>query len=189
MLLIMDNLQFSCPPEERKLRKCGREDLERLADFYRLVIRETKGMARYARWEFGKHPTEEAIAEYIRQGAMYVLEEGQEIAAAVAVTPCQGTDYHGAGWQADLKDDDAAVVHLLAVNPRLQKRGCAKAVMQEVIRMAKNRGLKTVRLDALKCNLPAHRLYESLGFKKRGVCRWYAENPGWYDFYLFEYLL
>ena len=189
MLLITEKLQFSFPRREKRMRKCGSEDLDRLLDFYRLVIRETKDMDQYARWEFGKHPTEEAIAEYIRQGAMYVLEEGQELAAAVAVTPCQGADYHGIGWQADLRDDKTAVVHLLAVNPRLQKRGLAKDVMREVIRMAKDRGLKAVRLDALKCNLPAHRLYESLGFQKRGVCRWYAENTGWYDFYLFEYLL
>ena len=51
------------------------------------------------------------------------------------------------------------------------------------------KGLKAVRLDALACNTPAHRLYESLGFQKRDVRHWYAENTGWYDFYLFEYLL
>ncbi len=60
---------------------------------------------------------------------------------------------------------------------------------RDVIDLAKGMGKKAVRLDALACNAPAHRLYESLGFKKRGVCRWYAENTGWFDFYLFECLL
>ena len=60
---------------------------------------------------------------------------------------------------------------------------------RDVIALAKGMGKKAVRLDALACNAPAHRLYESLGFKKRGVCRWYAENTGWFDFYLFECLL
>ena len=46
-----------------------------------------------------------------------------------------------------------------------------------------------IRLDALACNVPAHRLYESLGFQKRDVRHWYAENTGWVDFYLFEFLL
>ena len=38
------------------------------------------------------------------------------------------------------------------------------------------KGLKAVRLDALACNTPAHRLYESLGFQKRDVRHWYAEK-------------
>ena len=78
---------------------------------------------------------------------------------------------------------------ILAVNPRFRNCGCAKAIMREVISFSKSKGLKAVRLDALACNTPAHRLYESLGFQKRHVRHWYAENTGWYDFYLFEYLL
>ena len=58
-----------------------------------------------------------------------------------------------------------------------------------MIRLANSKGLKAVRLDALVCNALAHRLYESIGFQKRDVRHWYAENTGWFDFYLFEYLL
>lgn len=92
-------------------------------------------------------------------------------------------------WQAELADDEVAVVHILAVNPRFQKRGYARKAMHEVIELAREKGLKAVRLDALECNTPAHKLYESLGFKKRDVRHWYASNTGWIDFYLFEYLL
>ena len=48
---------------------------------------------------------------------------------------------------------------------------------------------KAVRLDALSCNKPAHKLYESLGFINRGTERWYAENVGWMEFFLFEFVL
>ena len=120
---------------------------------------------------------------------MYCTEDENNITAAVAVTPYQTDDYHGIDWQTALKDDEVAVVHILAVNPRFQNRGCAKAIMRDVIGLADSKGLKAVRLDALACNIPAHRLYESLGFQKRDVRHWYAENTGWFDFYLFEYLL
>ena len=164
-------------------------DLPGLLDFYQHVIRETEDIAIHARWEYGKHPTEALIADYVRRGMMFVAEDGAEIDAAVAVTPFQTEDYHGVDWQVDLADDEVAAVHILAVNPRRQGRGYARAMMREIIDLAKDMGKKAVRLDALACNLPAHRLYESLGFQKRGVCRWYAENTGWFDFYLFEYLL
>ena len=171
------------------MKRCEMNDLPGLLDFYRLVIRDTAEIAVHARWEFGKHPTETAISDYVGRGMMYITEKDAGIIAAVAVTPFQPEDYHGVEWQADLADDEVAAVHILAVNPRSQGRGYAKQMMRDVIDLSKGMGKKAVRMDALACNAPAHRLYESLGFKKRGVCRWYAENTGWFDFYLFECLL
>lgn len=169
------------------MRTCVMTDLPALLDFYQLVINETEDMPVHARWVYGQHPTEEMITEYVRQGNMYCSENGTDISAAVAVTPYQTDDYHGTNWQLALKDNEVAVVHILAVNPRFRNRGCGKAMMREVIRLTDNKGLKAVRLDALACNIPAHRLYKSLGFQKRDVRHWYAENTGWFDFYLYEY--
>ena len=153
------------------MKKCEIGDLSRILCFYKLVIRETSDMPRYGRWIYGLHPTEEMVEDYVRQGVMYRLEDGQDIAAVVAVTPYQGEDYHGIDWQDELADDEVAVVHLLAVNPHFQKRGYARTAMKEVIELVREKSVKAVRLDALECNAPAHRLYESLGFKKRDVRR------------------
>ena len=153
------------------MKKCEIGDLSRILCFYQLVIRETSDMPRYGRWIYGLHPTEEMVEDYVRQGGMDRLEDGQDIAAVVAVTPYQGEDYHGIDWQDELADDEVAVVHLLAVNPHFQKRGYARTAMKEVIELVREKSVKAVRLDALECNAPAHRLYESLGFKKRDVRR------------------
>lgn len=64
---------------------------------------------------------------------LYDLEAERDVVAAVAITPFQTEEYHGVNWQAALKDEEVATVHLLAVNPRYQKRGYAKAIMKEVI--------------------------------------------------------
>ena len=171
------------------MRKCTQSDLPIILDFYQLVINETEDMPVHARWAYGQHPTEEMITDYVRQGNMYCSEDGADIIAAVAVTPYQTDDYHDIDWQAALNDDEVAVVHILAVNPHFRNQGYAKDMMREVISLANSKGLKAVRLDALVCNTPAHQLYESLRFQKRDVRHWYAENTGWIDFYLFEYLL
>ena len=47
-------------------------------------------------------------------------------------------------------------------------------------------GKKSVRLDALASNTPAHKIYEALGFQYRGKQHLYAENTGWTDFFFFE---
>ena len=171
------------------MKKCKADDLKKIQAFYQLVCRETKNITTYARWVYGKHPSDSLLESYVSRGAMYYLEYGPDITAAVAVTPFQPEEYHGIDWQAELEDDEVAVAHLLAVNPRYQKRGYARAIMEEAIDFSKRTGFKAVRLDALESNTPAHSLYESLGFLKRDKRLWYAENTGWINFYLFEKLL
>lgn len=164
-------------------------EFERIAAFYRHVIDSTPDMALYGRWIYGLHPTDEMIRGYLRSGAMYTLEHEGEIRCALAITPSQGSDYHDTSWGAALKDDEVAVVHLLCVDPNWQHQGIARRAMELGISISREMGKKAVRLDALACNTPAHRLYEALGFQRCGTAHWFADNVGWTDFYLFELIL
>lgn len=161
------------------------QDFQRITQFYRDVIAHTGHMDTYARWVYGKHPTDEMIRGYIRNGAMYCCEKDGSILSAVAVTQ-QGEDYHVDAWAFPLRDDEVSVVHLLCVAPEWQGQGIARMTMQQIMVLSREMGKKAVRLDALACNTPAHRLYESLGFQKRDQRRWYADNIGWTDFFLYE---
>lgn len=172
-----------------KLMKCKSNDFDRISAFYKYAIKNTPTMKQYARWIYGQHPTDNMIRQYINGGYMYYLADRSVIASAVALTPFQGRDYHSVDWAINLQDDEVCVVHILCVNPDLQRRGIATEIMNEVIAYATETGKKAVRLDALCCNEPAQKLYETMGFKKCGTQRWYADNTGWIDFYLYEYCL
>ena len=171
------------------MRKCEICDLPQLLSFYRHVSEDTPGMPVYGKWIYGLHPTDELIREYVRSGGMYCLEEAGEIAAAVAVVRAQDEDYSDVSWQRELADTEVVTVHLLAVAPEYQNRGLAEKLMQEVMGLARDAGIKAIRLDAVASNEPAHRLYQRLGFIKVDIKNWYACNTGWADFFLFEYLL
>ena len=163
-------------------------DFQRITQFYQDVIAHTEHMDTYARWVYGQHPTDELIRKYIQEDAMYYCEEGGIIVSAVAVTQ-QGEDYHDAMWSIPLEDAEVSVVHLLCVAPEWQKQGVAFGTMTHVIELSRKMGKKAVRLDALACNTPAHRLYASLGFQRRDRRRWYADNVGWAQFFLYELVL
>ncbi|MGN1305658.1 MAG: GNAT family N-acetyltransferase [Oscillospiraceae bacterium] len=163
-------------------------DFLRISDFYKYVIDNTENMAEYGRWIYGQHPTDDMINGYIEGGYMYYTEDNGEITSAVAVTPYQSEDYRPVHWSIKADDNEVSVVHILCIDPQRQKCGLAKSVMKEIISMAKENSMKAVRLDALCCNKPAHRLYESIGFKKCGSQKWYAENTGWIDFFLYEFV-
>ena len=78
------------------------------------------------------------------------------------------------------------MIHILAVCPDCQGKGIGSEMVREAINFAKEKGMQAIRLDALAYNIPAHRMYERLGFEYRGKQHLYAENTGWTDFYFFE---
>lgn len=162
------------------------QDFDDIIAFYDDVSARTPDMALYARWSKGKHPTEEGIQIYIEEGSMYLYRENGGIVGAMAVTMYQGEDYHAIEWARQVGNDEAAVIHILAVSPDRQGEGIGSEMIREAIHLAQANGMKAVRLDALASNTPAHRIYERLGFVQRGQQHLYAENTGWTDFYFFE---
>ena len=118
---------------------------------------------------------------------MYLYKENGQIVSAMAVTMYQGDDYHPIEWLQSLKDNEVAVIHILAVSPDYQGKGIGTMMISESIRLAKTNGMKGIRLDALASNTPAHKIYKNLGFEYRGKQHLFAENTGWTDFFFFEY--
>ena len=170
-----------------ELYQANSVDFESIMDFYDDVITRTPEIERYARWSKGKHPTAEGIRAYIKEENMYLYRKHDVIAGAMAVTMYQGEDYHTIEWSLQIADDEAAVIHILAVGPDSQGEGIGTEMIKEAIRIAKMKGKKSVRLDALASNTPVHRIYERIGFEYRGKQHLFAENTGWTDFYFFEH--
>ena len=169
-----------------RLDVATQNDFDAIIAFYDDVTERTPEMATYARWSKGKHPTVEGIHAYIDEGSMYLYRECGAIAGAMAVTMYQDEDYHAIEWTQQVVDDKVAVIHILAVSPDHQGSGIGSEMIRKAIRIAQDKGMEAVRLDALASNTPAHRIYKHLGFEFRGKQHLYAENTGWTDFFFFE---
>ena len=171
-----------------RIEPATQKDLDSLITFYDDVTEHTPEIAIYARWQKGKHPTVEGIKTYVDEGSMFLYKENSIIVGAMAVTMYQSEDYHAIEWSQKVPDDEVAVIHILAVSPDKQGAGIGSEMICKAIRLAQSKGMKSIRLDALASNTPAHRIYERLGFEYRGKQHLYAENTGWTDFCFFEYL-
>ena len=169
-----------------RLEFATQKDFDAIITFYDDVTERTPEMSTYARWQKGKHPTEEGINAYINEGSMYLHRDNGKIVGAMAVTMYQGEDYHAIEWAQQVPDEKVAVIHILAVSPDSQGKGIGSEMIREAIRLAQNNGMQAIRLDALASNTPAHKIYERLGFEYRGKQHLYADNTGWTDFYFFE---
>ena len=150
------------------------------------VIGNTAGIGQYARWVYGKHPTEKGLRSYIENGEMYLLTDQGNIAGMVAIVMSQGQDYEAVSWAENLENNGVATLHLLAVCPEYRGRSLGNTILELACEHAKQQGKKAMRLDVLESNLPAQRMYEKAGFAYRGKQHWYAENTGWTDFLLYE---
>jgi len=69
-------------------------------------------------------------------------------------------------------------IHNIAVHTGFRRRGIARLLLEQVISEARARGLHRVTLEVRQSNLPAQRLYESLGFVRTGIRSGYYSDNG-----------
>lgn len=172
-----------------QIRKATRTDFDRVKAVYLDIEENTPGIKEYARYEYGKHPKDEDITEYINDGNMYMFMDEEAIAGVIVITFYQGEDYHPVNWQISAADDEVMVLHLFGIAPSYQGRGVGSEMIRQALQMASQKAMKACRLDTLASNIPAQKLYEKLGFTYCGKQHWYADNTGWTDFFLYEYVL
>lgn len=99
------------------------DNFARVKEKYIEVIKHTKDMDTYARWIYGKHPTDAMIKSYIDNKEMYLFMDGQTIADMTGITMYQGEDYHDISWSKELNDDEVASLHILTIMPEYQGKG------------------------------------------------------------------
>lgn len=165
------------------------DDFEAVKAAYIDVIDHTPGIENHAHWVYGRHPSDESLREYIAGGEMYALKDGKQIAGTVVIVMHQGKEYEPVQWGIPLASDKVATLHLLAVCPAYRGRALGSLIIEKAKEIARQNGKKALRLDTLETNLPAQRMYEKAGLSHRGNQHWYAENTGWMDFRLYEFLL
>ncbi len=116
------------------------------------------------------YPNAAVIAADIERGDLWIGEEDGKLICTFAVnTECE-EEYDACPW--GYPDEPYIVVHRLAVNPKYRRQGVAKNTMGFVENKAKEKGIKTIRLDTFCGNPYGVALYESLGFKVIGFAHW-----------------
>jgi len=73
---------------------------------------------------------------------------------------------------------DAVDVHNIAVHTEFRRRGIGRALLQQVVSQARERGSVRVTLEVRRSNFPAQRLYDSLGFLTTGIRKGYYSDDG-----------
>lgn len=128
------------------------------------MIREDALKAAFIEQEVFVHPWSEQsiLGELLKEGSVFFMAF------------CQGEPVGYVGLSSVL---DEGYMGNLAVKAQFRRTGVGKALMKALIKECENMKLSFVTLEVRESNLPAVRLYESLGFKAVGLRKGYYKEP------------
>ena len=156
-------------------RRAKSEEFERIRDFYWALIDVMEGKEGDPGWRRGIYPSDDELRGALSKGQLYLLEDGDTVAASVIVNHDRNEGYAGLPWRVDAQGDEVVVLHALGVDPAIQGRGVAGRVVDEC-----------VRLDVLSGNRSAERIYRRAGFEFIAAKNMFYEDTGWTEFLMFE---
>ena len=168
-------------------RKAEKEDFDKVRSLYWMLIDQEQDDPSFPHWKKGIHPSDEMIRTSIDKGDLYVLVDGDEIAACVIANDEKIDGYADAPWQID--SEEVIILHVLAVHPSHRGEGLARRLVGNVIEMERAAGKKALRLDVIENNTAAEKLYQKLGFQYIQTKTLYYDVVGEMTFKLYELVL
>lgn len=153
------------------LRKATAADLPQIVEMYLAVCRDVEQQQpNPCGWREDIYPTARVAEEALAQDTLYLWEDeaGQAVATTI-LNHEQPPEYRDADWEVPAADAELWVVHTFMVHPAHAGKGYGRALLQAAAEEAAKKGLRCLRLDTGEGNLPAQRLYQSLGYRLCGV--------------------
>lgn len=142
------------------LRKARSDEKEIIRALY-LSVKGSEGCT----WN-ENYPSDIEIDGDLSNEALFVLVESGEIVGAVSVVEPHELDEMPFWQERDRVREIARVV----VRPDRQGRGYAERMLSMLFEQFRGEGVRVVHILVAKKNAAASRLYEKLGFDRRGEC-------------------
>lgn len=147
------------------IRPATSADLPAILAIVRRVVPLMQAAGNF-QWE-ATYPNEEVFRRDLDRQHLWVAEgEDGRVAAVAALTHNdQDPEYAQADWD---PLEPALVTHRLAVDPGAQGRGLAAALLRHAETLARQQGLRVLRVDTNSENQATQRLFPKLGYRFAG---------------------
>lgn len=162
---------------------------DEVRNFYHSLIDGMKESTYNIGWKKDVYPSPEFLQNSITDGELYIGTEDDTIIASMVLNHRCNDGYKKLNWQTAAAKDEITVIHALGVHPDYCGKGYAKEMVKKAFEIADADNQKAIRLDVLKGNLPAKKLYTEMGFKHMYTLQMYYEDTGLTDYKLYEYVL
>ncbi len=172
-----------------EIRRGVLEDINALATLYDELNDYLESHINYPGWRKGIYPVREDAEQGIRENTLFVALRDGHIVGTVILRHCPENGYELADWHNSLDYKNIFVLYTFAVHPYYLNQGIGKKILEFVIDHAAQMKMKAIRLDVYEKNIPAIRLYESMGFQYIATVDLGYSMYGLEQFKLYQYLL
>ncbi|MCI7734206.1 MAG: GNAT family N-acetyltransferase [Dysosmobacter sp.] len=159
------------------IRLASPADLPAIADIYDAILtREESGGPVYTNWQRGKYPTMDTARQALGDGTLYVGEDVGSLWGVVNLNAVQLPEYDDIPWTIPAERERVGVIHTLCIHPAQAGRGLARQMVVFCEEEARRQGRTVMRLDTWEHNLPANRMYPSLGYRFAGATEFFFQG-------------
>ncbi len=154
-----------------EIKKAELRFLPRLSEILEEARRNIAEL-RIDQWQKGS-PTLADLENDIRNGELYMAEEGEEILGFCYIG-FSGEPTYDKIYEGEWLREKFATVHRVAVASSSRGKGVFRALIEHAISLAKENGMESVRIDTHRGNYKMQSALRKNGFEKRGII--YLEN-------------
>lgn len=167
------------------IRKAAQADIDCVEKLYEDICDYLETLRNYPGWKKGIYPARFDAEKGLMENTLYVARIQERIAGTLILNHKPEEGYQKGKW---LTKDDYRyiyVIHTLAVHPDFLKCGLGTELLAFAEQAARKEGCVSIRLDVVKGNVPAERLYQACGYRLAGTVSLGNERYGlpWYHLY------
>lgn len=169
------------------VRKAYADEVDKVFDIYEGIITHLMSTTNFCGWIHGIYPTLDVAQKAFDKGELFVAIQSGEVIGSCVLNHEQAKQYLEIDWT--INDDKPLVVHTVAINPKNLRQGVAHVLLEFAKVYAKEHDILTIRLDASEPNIPARKIYEDVGFIKRGEMDLQTNRCGINNWFGYEFII
>ena len=160
------------------IRPAAAADLPEIAALYETLLdREAASGTIYTNWKKGSYPTVETARISLEAGTLYVgRTESGVLWGVTTLNGIQLPEYGEIPWSIPAEEEQVGVIHTLCIHPEHTRQGRARQLVEFCEAESRRQGRSVMRLDTWEGNLPANRLYPSLGYRYAGAAEFFFQG-------------
>ncbi|MDE5697764.1 MAG: GNAT family N-acetyltransferase [Lachnospiraceae bacterium] len=167
------------------IRKAVEADLDCIEKLYEDLCDHLETHTNYPGWKKNIYPVRSDAEKGFAENALYVARIGEKTVGTIILRHEPEEGYRNGKW---LTADDYQyiyVVYTLAVHPDFLKCGIGTKLLMFAEQVARKEQCVSIRLDVVKDNIPAEKLYQKNGYQLIGTVSLGYEAYGlpWYNLY------
>jgi RimJ/RimL family protein N-acetyltransferase len=171
------------------IRIAKERDLSQVEEIYNELLDHEAATISYTNWHKGLYPTLACAKAAFEQNTLFVGEENGVLYGCVILNQIQPPEYANIHWNLPIDSESVMVIHTLCIRPSWAGKGKGKEFIRFCEDYARSKDWRVIRLDTYEGNIPACRLYSSIGYSYVGTTKFHFQNVIWEELKCFEKLI